>query len=145
MLKNFKKENIGPCSYDLRLKEIFKPKKIVIVDLSKDKITKFTKLKLPYILKPGEFLLGKTFEEFDTPLNIMSILKTKSTSFRIGLKILCAVNDPGYKGEIVFGIHNISNNKIKIFKGMSLLQAVFIDLKGSSVPIQTKYMGGNLL
>ena len=75
----------------------------------------------------------------------MSIYKVKSSAFRIGLNIICGLNDPGYKGKAVFGIQNISQNKIKITKNMKLLQTAFIDLKGNSIPIQTKYMEGNLI
>ncbi|MBR9691240.1 hypothetical protein GOV06_00470 [Candidatus Woesearchaeota archaeon] len=145
MIEDYKKKNIGPCTYDFRLGEIFKHAKIELVDLSKNKLPKLVKLKLPYILKPGEFVLARTIEKFDTPLDLMSIYSMRSTAFRIGLNILCGLNDPGYKGNAVFGVQNISNHKIKLYKGMELLQTAFIDLKGDAIPIQTKYMEGKVL
>ena len=145
MIKNFEKENINSCSYDFRLGEIFKHEKISFVDTEKGDVPKLKELKLPYILKPGEYVLGRTIEEFDTPLDLMSIYAIKSHAFRIGLNILCGLNDPGYKGKAVFGIQNVSKNKVKLFLGMQLLETAFVDLKGDSVPIQTKYMGGNLI
>lgn len=145
MINNYKKENIGPSSYDFRLEEIFEYKKINLVDLENNKLPKLKKLKLPYILKPGEYILARTIEELDTPMDLMSIYSTKSTAFRIGLNILCGLNDPGYKGKVVFGIQNISKNKIKIYYGMELLQTEFNELNGEAVPIQTKYIGGKIL
>ena len=143
MIKNYKKENISSCTYDFRLGELFRHRKTKLV--SKDNRPKLKKLNLPYIIKPGEFILGKSIEQFDTPLELMSIYAIKSFAFRIGLNIICGTNDPGYKGEAVFGIQNISENNIKLEKGMSLIKTAFITLKGNAVPIQTKYMGGKVI
>jgi len=146
MIKNYLKANIGPCKYTFCLGEIFKHKPISVVDASKDLFPELVELKLPYILKPGEFIIGRTVEEFDTPLDLMSIYSPSSLSVRIGLNIICGViNDPGYKGKAIFGIHNISENKIKLFNGMELLHTAFLELKGKAVPVQTRYMGGKIL
>lgn len=146
MIKNFKKENIGPCTYNFRLGQIFKHKKMdFTIEVEKNKMPELIELKLPYILRPGEYVIGKTIEEFDTPIDLMSIYSLRSINIRIGLNIVCGLNDPGYKGNAIFGIQNISQNKIKIFEGMELLQTAFIDLKGNAIPIQTRYMGGKIL
>ena len=146
MIKNYKKENIGPCKYKFRLGEIFKHKKIDLVDVEHNIFPELIKLKLPYVLKPGEFVIGRTIEEFDTPIDLMSIYAASSLSLRIGLNVLVGgINDPGYKGNAILGIHNISPNKIKLFEGMKLLHTAFINLKGKAIPVQTKYMGGKIL
>jgi len=146
MIKNFKKENIGPCKYKFRLGEIFKHDKIDVVEVDKDKFPKLKKLKLPYILKPGEYVIGRTIEEFETPLDLMSIYTASSISIRIGLNIsVGGINDPGYKGNAIMGIQNISQNKIKLFEGMKLMHTAFLELKGTAIPVQTKYMGGKIL
>lgn len=146
MIKNFKRENIGPSGYDFRLGFLFKHRKQKeVVDIEKDEWPEVEKVELPYVLEPGEFVLGQTIEEFDTPLDVMSFYSTKSTAFRIGLNIMCGINDPGYKGKAIMGIQNVSQNRIKLFEGMELLQTSFVDLKGDSVPVQTKYMGGKIL
>ena len=146
MINNYRKENIGPCTYNFRLGKIFRHEKTTkIIDIEKDVLPKLKEVKLPYIIKPGEYLLGKTIEEFDTPLDFMSIYAMRSVALRLGLNILCGLNDPGYKGNAIMGIHNISQNKIRLFEGMELLQTAFIDLKGEAIPIQTRYFGGKLL
>lgn len=146
MIRDFKKENIGPCKYTFRLGELFSHKKGGLVDVQHDQFPKLRSLKLPYILKPGEFVIGRTIEQFDTPLDLMSIYSASSTSVRIGLHIAVGgINDPGYKGNAIMGIHNVSPNKIKIFKGMELLHTAFLELKGRAIPVQTKYMGGKVL
>ncbi|MBI4451125.1 hypothetical protein HY642_04060 [Candidatus Woesearchaeota archaeon] len=146
MIKDFDKQNIGPCKYTFRLGEIFKHDKIDIVDIGADKVPSLKALPLPYILKPGEFVLGRTIEQFDTPLDLMSIYGASSITIRIGLHIVVGgINDPGYKGNAVMGIHNISENKVRLFRGMQLLHTAFLELKGRAIPIQTKYMGGKVL
>lgn len=146
MINNFKKENIGPSKYTFRLGEIFTHEKIDLVEVDKEKFPKVKKLKLPYILKPGELVIGRTIEELDTPLDLMSIYAASSTSVRIGLNIMGGgINDPGYKGNAIMGIQNNSINKIKLFEGMELLHIAFLELKGNAIPVQTKYMGGKVL
>jgi len=146
MIENFKKENIGPCKYDFELGEIFKHKKTKeIIDISKDKFPELIELKLPYVLKPGEYVLGRTIEKFNMPLELLSIYASNSIAFRLGMNILCGLNDPGYKGNAIFGIHNISQNKILLFRGMKLLETAFVELKGDATPVQTKFMGGRVL
>jgi len=146
MLENYKKENIGPAKYTFRLGELFKHKKIGIVDLEKEKVPELQELTFPYILKPGELVIGRTIEKFNTPLDVMSLYAASSTSIRIGLQVMVGgFNDPGYKGNAVMSIKNVSQNKIKLFKGMELMHTAFITLKGTAIPVQTKYMGGKVL
>lgn len=146
MIKNYKTENIRSCKYTFRLGEIFQHTPVDLVDVSQEKFPQLAEIKLPYILQPGEFVIGRTIEQFDTPLDLMSIYAASSLSIRIGLNILSGgINDPGYKGNAIFGIHNVSPNKIKLFHGMELLHTAFLELKGKAIPVQTKYMGGKIL
>lgn len=146
MIKNFKLENIGPCVYNFRLGKLYRHKKTnKVIDVESDLLPELEELKLPYIIKPGEYIIGKTIEEFDTPLDLMSLYAMRSIGIRIGLNIIHGINDPGYKGNAIFGIHNISHNKIKLFEGMELLQTAFVNLKGDAIPVDTKYMGGKIL
>lgn len=63
---------------------------------------------LPYVLKPGEFLLGATLEVVRLPRDIAAQVKGKSTWARRGLLVECAgFIDPGFKGNIVFEIKNL--------------------------------------
>lgn len=146
MIINYKKENIGPCAYNFRLGKLFKHKKSKkIIDIENNILPELEELNLPYVVEPGEYVIAKTIEEFDTPLDLMSIYAMRSIALRLGLDILAGINDPGYNGNALFGIVNVSQNKIKLFEGMELLQTSFIGLEGEAIPIQTKYMGGKIL
>jgi len=145
MIEQYDHKSIGPCSINFRLGELFKHKKGKTIELDINKFPDLTKLTLPYNIKPGEYLLGRTIEKMNTPSNIMGIFKIKSQAFRIGLNIISGINDPDYKGNVVFGIHNISQNTIKLYKGMNLLHGVFSELKGEPIPIKSRFMGGKIL
>ncbi|MBI2102373.1 hypothetical protein HYT55_00915 [Candidatus Woesearchaeota archaeon] len=146
MITNYKTENIRSCKYTFRLGEIFRHTSVDLVDVSQERFPQLTEISLPYVLQPGEFVIGRTIEELDTPLDLMSIYAASSLSIRIGLNILSGgINDPGYRGNAIFGIHNVSQNKIKLFYGMELLHTAFLELKGKAIPVQTRYMGGKIL
>lgn len=145
MIKNYLKENISSCSYDFRLGAVFRPIKGKLVDIESDSLPELKELKLPYILKPGEFVIGQTIEEFDMPLDVMSFYAVKSAAFRVGLNVICGANDPGYVGKATMGIHNVSENPIRLFSGMKLLRTIFTTLEGDAIPVQTRYMGGKVI
>lgn len=63
---------------------------------------------LPYVLRPGQFLLGATLEVVRMPRDITAQVKGKSTWARRGLMVECAgFIDPGFRGNIVLEIKNL--------------------------------------
>lgn len=63
---------------------------------------------LPYVLRPGEFLLGATLEVVQLPRNLAGQVKGKSTWARRGLLVECAgFIDPGFRGNIVLELKNL--------------------------------------
>ncbi|MFC1750064.1 hypothetical protein ACFL2V_14790 [Pseudomonadota bacterium] len=145
MIENLKESNVKQCSVDLSLGEIFKIDANEVIDYSKLNV-KIKSLKLPYIIKPGEYILGKTFEKINqkhTKYGIFII--RKSRTFRLGLSIESGLASPYYEGEIIFGIKNISENPIKIRKGDSLIQLVFFDIKSDIVPLNFTYQHGRIV
>ena len=145
MIEDYETSNIGPCSVNFRLGELFKHQSIAEVDIEKGQLPELTELSLPHTIQPGEYLLGRTIEKMNTPPNVFGIYKIKSQAFRIGLNIISGINDPEYKGNIVFGIQNVSINPIKLTRGMTLLHGVFMDIKGEAVPLKTRFLGGRVL
>lgn len=144
LLENYDLEKLGPTSINLRLKELYKLKKGKIDFSKKTPETKLISLEKPYTLKPGEFVLGKTIEKINMPENLVGLLLKKGKAFRIGLDIHCSLVDSGYKGEIIFGIHNMSENEIVIRKKMSLNQLIILNTKGKSIPLVTQFIGGEV-
>ncbi len=146
MIKNLDKSNIRPASVDLRLAKIFRLSKVKCVDLAKNILPKSQELKLPHVLKPNEYLLANTIEEVSQKnKKYLGILSARSRAFRIGLSIQTNIFGPYYEGPFVFGIKNISNNPIRLSKGLSLVQVAFLEIKGQTVPVKHDFQGGKIL
>jgi deoxycytidine triphosphate deaminase len=146
MLKNLNKENIRPASVDLQLGQIFILLKVKLVDLEKNKLPEHREAKLPYTLKPGEYVLAKTIEELrQEKKKYACLLSPRSRAFRMGLSVQTNFFGPYYEGKIVFGIKNISESPIKLYKGMSLVQISFLEVKGQAVPVKHDYQFGKIL
>ena len=56
----------------------------------------------PFILHPGEFVLGSTLENIELPDDLVARLEGKSSLGRIGLVIHSTAGfvDPGWKGHL---------------------------------------------
>lgn len=146
MLTNITKENIGQISVDLRIAKIFTLGKTGIVDLDAKTLPPHTEAKLPYILKPGEYLLAQTIEEIHLgERKYGCLLQPRSRAFRIGLAIETSISGPTYEGPVTFGIANQSRNPVRITKGLSIVQLAFFDIKGEIVPIPSTFHGGKVL
>lgn len=82
---------------------------------------------LPFILHPGEFVLGTTLEHITLPADTVSRLEGKSSLGRLGLLIHSTAGyiDPGFSGQITLEISNIANLPIKLYPGMRIGQLSF--------------------
>lgn len=82
---------------------------------------------LPYVLRPGQFLLGSTLEVVRMPRDISGQVKGKSTWARKGLMVECAgFIDPNFKGNIVLEIKNIHETEpITLRYGDRIAQIAF--------------------
>jgi len=146
MLKNVKKENIRPASIDLQLGAVYIFSKMKIVDVEKGKVPKHTSVSLPYVLKPGEYVLGKTIEIIEQKnKKYACLLSARSRAFRYGLSVQTNYWGPYYKGPIIFGIKNISHNPVKLFKGLSIVQLSFLDIKGQTNPVMHDFQSGRMI
>jgi dCTP deaminase len=91
-----------------------------------------------FILHPGEFVLGSTFEFVTLPDNIAARLEGKSSLGRLGLLTHSTAGfvDPGFKGHVTLELANVSNLPIKLWPGMKVGQLCFFQL---SSPAETPY------
>ncbi len=144
LVENCNLGSIGPASVSLRLKEIYLLEKQKINLPAKTPKTRAISLEKPYVLKAGEYVLGKTMEKVNMPERLAGLLLKKGKAFRVGLDIHCSLVDPGYSGEIIFGIHNMGKNEVVLKKGMSLNQLMVLDLKGKPTPLVTRFIGGKV-
>lgn len=142
MIENYSSKNIKPASINIHLNKIFKIENQKIINFSKK--IKYKELKLPYILKPNEYILAKSKEILNIPQNVCILHIHRTTTMRRGLNIIGGFGDPGYKGEIYYGIKNIGNNNIELNKNDSLTKIIFLSIDGKTIPLITKYLGGRI-
>ncbi len=89
----FNQADIRPTGIRLHLgSELLIPIEGQTIDLDSNEDIKFERITISeggFKLKPGQFILGTTFEKFQVPRNIVCHLEGRSTIARIGLSIHC--------------------------------------------------------
>ncbi len=83
-----------------------------------------------FILHPGEFALGMTYEVTGVADDIVGRLEGKSSLGRIGLLIHATAGylDPGNKLKMTLELHNVSPLPIKLYYKMPIAQMSFTPL-----------------
>ena len=78
----------------------------------------------PFILHPGEFALGSTFEVVSLPDDIAGRLEGKSSLGRLGLLTHSTAGfiDPGFSGHVTLELSNVATLPIKLWPGMKIGQ-----------------------
>ncbi len=128
---------IQPASVDLHLGAdflIFKPTSHVAIDPREKIDDMMEKVKIDdskqFILHPGEFALGMTYEVVGVADDMVGRLEGKSSLGRIGLIIHATAGylDPGNKLKMTLELHNISGMPIKLYYKMPIAQLSFTPL-----------------
>jgi dCTP deaminase len=103
----------------------------------------------PFILHPGEFVLGSTLEYFELPNDLVARLEGKSSLGRLGLLIHSTAGfvDPGWKGHLTLELSNVSRLPITLYYGMKIGQMSYqqlttpADRPYGSPELGSKYQG----
>lgn len=84
----------------------------------------------PFVLHPGEFVLGSTVERFTLPTHVVGRLEGKSSLGRLGLVIHSTAGfiDPGFDGTITLELSNNATLPICLRAGMPIGQVSFMFL-----------------
>jgi dCTP deaminase len=84
----------------------------------------------PFILHPGEFVLGSTLERVAIPDDMVARLEGKSSLGRLGLLIHSTAGyvDPGWDGYLTLELSNVANLPITVYPGMKIGQISFFRL-----------------
>jgi dCTP deaminase len=88
----------------------------------------------PFILHPGEFVLGSTYEVVSLPDDVAARLEGKSSLGRLGLLTHSTAGfiDPGFSGHVTLELANVANLPIKLWPGMKIGQLCFFRLSSSA-------------
>ena len=84
----------------------------------------------PFILHPGEFVLGSTYEVVTLPDDVAARLEGKSSLGRLGLLTHSTAGfiDPGFSGHVTLELSNAATLPIKLWPGMKIGQLCFFRL-----------------
>ena len=84
----------------------------------------------PWILHPGEFALGSTWEYVKLDATIAARLEGKSSLGRLGILTHSTAGfiDPGFSGHVTLELSNVATLPIKLWPGMKIGQLCFFRL-----------------
>lgn len=126
--------SIQPSSVDLRLDcrfRVFRNHTLGHIDLKRDLSDLTTLVETdeddPFILHPGEFVLGSTLERVAVPDDLVARLEGKSSLGRLGLLIHSTAGfvDAGFDGQLTLELSNVANLPITLYPGMRIGQISF--------------------
>jgi len=127
-------EAVQPSSVDLHLDRrfrVFRNSRYPYIDVRTDQpeLTELVEIggDEPFILHPGEFVLGSTFERVALPNDLVARLEGKSSLGRLGLLIHSTAGyvDPGWEGNLTLELSNVANLPITLYDGMKIGQISF--------------------
>lgn len=87
-----------------------------------------------FVLHPGEFVLGSTFEQVTLPDDIAARLEGKSSLGRLGLLTHSTAGfiDPGFSGHVTLELSNVATLPIRLWPGMKIGQLCFFQLSSAA-------------
>jgi dCTP deaminase len=144
-LEPYQPEMIQPSSIDVRLDRFFRlfdNHKYPFIDPAEDQpdLTRLVEVDSdqPFILHPGEFVLGSTYELVSLPDDVAARLEGKSSLGRLGLLTHSTAGfiDPGFSGHVTLELSNVATLPIKLWPGMKIGQMCFFRL---SSPTERPY------
>ncbi|MFH1833350.1 MAG: 2'-deoxycytidine 5'-triphosphate deaminase [Candidatus Levyibacteriota bacterium] len=139
------------AGFDLRLSEIYKisgsaflgetHRKTADIEL----VAKYVQNKRSsFKIKPGEFYLIKTIEKINLPVELSAVIIPRTTTFRSGLFIRTGPIQPGYQGELTFGLKNEGPISVTIEMGARIVHVLFNEIKGGGSKYRGQWQGGRV-
>jgi len=139
---------VQPSSVDVRLDRwfrLFDNHKYAHIDPAEEQaeLTRLVEVDPdePFILHPGEFVLGSTYELVSLPDDIAARLEGKSSLGRLGLMTHSTAGfiDPGFSGHVTLELANVATLPVKLWPGMKIGQLCFFR---TSSPVENAYGSG---
>lgn len=149
-LDPFDETLIQPASVDVRCDRrfrVFRNSRYGHIDVKQEQAELTELIEItdggPFILHPGEFVLGATLERVTLGDDIVSRLEGKSSLGRLGLQVHSTAGfiDPGFDGHVTLELANVANLPITLYPEMKIGQLSFLNLDG---PAEHPYGSGAL-
>jgi len=155
-IEPFDPADVQPSSVDLHLGsdfQVFRNSRYPYIDPSREQSGLTERVDAspeePFVLHPGEFVLGTTSERITLPDDVVARLEGKSSLGRLGLLIHSTAGyvDPGWDGRLTLELSNVANLPIVLTPGMKIGQISFaqmttpVDRPYGSSGLGSKYQG----
>ncbi len=138
-------DDIQPSSVDLHLGDdfqVFRNSRLPYIDPEREqpglteRVT--ASVEEPFVLHPGEFVLGTTSERIALPDDVVGRLEGKSSLGRLGLLIHSTAGyvDPGWDGKLTLELSNVANLPMVLTPGMRIGQISFSQM---TTPVDRPY------
>jgi dCTP deaminase len=128
---------VQPSSVDVRLDRYFRlfdNHKYPVIDPAQEQpdLTRLVEVELgeSFVLHPGEFVLGSSFEQVTLPDDVAARVEGKSSLGRLGLLTHATAGfvDPGFTGHVTLELSNVATLPIVLHPGMKIGQLCFFQL-----------------
>lgn len=128
---------VQPSSIDVRLDKFFRlfdNHRYQVIDpaVEQPELTHLIEVPAgePFVLHPGEFVLGSTYEQVTLPDDVAARLEGKSSLGRLGLLTHSTAGfvDPGFSGHVTLELSNVATLPILLWPGMKVGQLCFFQL-----------------
>nr|WP_241251971.1 MULTISPECIES: dCTP deaminase [unclassified Micrococcus] len=132
---------VQPASVDVRLDRFFRlfdNHRYAHIDprQEQDELTRLVEVDPDeaFILHPGEFVLGSTYEQVTLPDDLAARLEGKSSLGRLGLLTHSTAGfiDPGFSGHVTLELSNVATLPITLWPGMKIGQLCFFRLSSAA-------------
>ena len=140
---------IQPSSIDVRISNLFRVFRnhtagIIDVKRNMEGLTELIEVPMdgePFMLHPGEFVLGSTLERIGVPDDLVGRVEGKSSLGRLGLLIHSTAGfiDAGFDGHITLELANVASLPITLYPGMKIGQVSFMQM---TTPADNPYGSG---
>jgi dCTP deaminase len=145
IIKPYFEDCIQPSSIDVHLDNkflVFNKAKHSVIDVKQKTNDLMKEIVVsgeePFILHPGEFVLGNTLEWIKLPKDVSARIEGKSSLGRIGLLIHSTAGyvDAGWEGNLTLELSNVSPLPITLYYKMKIGQISFLKM---TTPVERPY------
>ncbi len=162
-LSDREQSNAEGVGIDIRVGEVYRLEGdgfLGVTDRKTPTETKFADIKAgdkEVILEPHDYVLVKTMEKVNIPsekipieegkepAHIMLDVHPRSTLQRSGIYLMATKTDPGYSGELVFALANLSNGSFRLELGARIANITFEQVAGDIVrSYEGQWKGGRV-
>lgn len=150
LIENLAERELNPegTGFDMRAGEIYRLKSGGFLGVTERKtsevelVDKVAETSKKIILNPGEYFLVKTMEKVNLPAEkiavsagsepvyLMADVYPRGTLLRCGVYLFTHKTDPGYSGELTFGLVNLGPFPFELELGARIANLVFHEVYG---------------